>query len=359
MSDAALMLAPGSVRCVRAVWIGGVALVQRQRDSVQQRDRRPRAWAAAAGPRARRRRRGSSRGSCPSRSPNPARRRRWRRAGRRPCGGACRRPDRATRSRRRTRRGTAGGRERLAGRRAVAVEPAGDPPDLGEEVGRRLELERQAVAPLELALGRPDRAEVGDGRGHDQGIEAGRAVGRVRRCAAAPRGDRPSTRPGRTSALAGRPTSTFAAMSVTRAPRSRAASAIATPILPVERLPMNRTGSIGSRVPPAVTTMWRPARSASRAGADERAGARRDRRPGSGARAIAATTASTIRGSSASRPTPDWPGGERPGLGLDDRVAEVVAQAGHVARWSPGASTCRRPSPARRRPGRGSPGRWR
>ena len=44
-------------------------------------------------------------------------------------------------------------------------------------------------------------------------------------------------------------------MTVTRAPRSSAASAIATPIRPVERLPMKRTGSIASRVPPAVTTM--------------------------------------------------------------------------------------------------------
>ena len=49
--------------------------------------------------------------------------------------------------------------------------------------------------------------------------------------------------------------------SVTAAPRSRAASAIANPIFPEDRLPMNRTGSIGSCVPPALTTMRRPARS--------------------------------------------------------------------------------------------------
>ena len=36
---------------------------------------------------------------------------------------------------------------------------------------------------------------------------------------------------------------------------------------------MNRTGSIASRVPPAVTTMWRPSRSAStRRGHDRRTG---------------------------------------------------------------------------------------
>ena len=40
-----------------------------------------------------------------------------------------------------------------------------------------------------------------------------------------------------------------------RAPRSSAASTTATPILPVDRLPMKRTGSIGSAVPPAVTMM--------------------------------------------------------------------------------------------------------
>ena len=40
---------------------------------------------------------------------------------------------------------------------------------------------------------------------------------------------------------------------------------------------MNRTGSIASRVPPAVTTTWRPARSASRGGPDERRPRRRVR----------------------------------------------------------------------------------
>ena len=45
--------------------------------------------------------------------------------------------------------------------------------------------------------------------------------------------------------------------SLTRA----AASASAIPIRPLERLPMKRTVSIGSRVPPAVTRMRSPARS--------------------------------------------------------------------------------------------------
>ena len=49
------------------------------------------------------------------------------------------------------------------------------------------------------------------------------------------------------AASSGSGTSRLAAMSVTRAPRSSAASATATPIFPVERFPMKRTGSMGSR----------------------------------------------------------------------------------------------------------------
>ena len=52
---------------------------------------------------------------------------------------------------------------------------------------------------------------------------------------------------------------TFAAISVTSAPRRAAAAASAIPIRPLERLPMKRTASIGSRVPPAVTRTRRPA----------------------------------------------------------------------------------------------------
>ena len=174
----------------------------------------------------------------------------------------------------------------------------------------------------ELGLGRGDRPEVGHGRGHDQRVEAGgRPAGPwVRRRSAARRSavelDPDDRRP-----PAAASTSTLAATTVTRAPRSSAASAMAAPIRPVERLPMKRTGSIASRVPPAVTTTWRPARSASRAGPT-----RGGRAAGSGARtgrsATAATTASTIAPSSASRPTPSWPDASGPDAGLDDRVAE-------------------------------------
>ena len=47
----------------------------------------------------------------------------------------------------------------------------------------------------------------------------------------------------------------------TRAPRLRAASASAKPILPDERFEMKRTGSIGSRVAPVVIRMRSPVRS--------------------------------------------------------------------------------------------------
>ena len=49
-----------------------------------------------------------------------------------------------------------------------------------------------------------------------------------------------------------------AATRVTSAPRAAATSAKAAPCFPDERLPRNRTGSSGSRVPPAVTTTRRP-----------------------------------------------------------------------------------------------------
>ena len=85
------------------------------------------------------------------------------------------------------------------------------------------------------------------------------------------------------------------AIRVTDAPRSRAASAMAAPIFPDDRLPMNRTGSSGSRVPPALTTTWRPSRSPERT----------NRR----------SIASTIVGGSASRPMPVSPEASSPTSG--------------------------------------------
>ena len=61
-----------------------------------------------------------------------------------------------------------------------------------------------------------------------------------------------------TRSIAADEVSVVVVTSVTDAPRSTAASAMAWPCLPDERLPMKRTGSIGSRVPPAVTSTCRP-----------------------------------------------------------------------------------------------------
>ena len=60
------------------------------------------------------------------------------------------------------------------------------------------------------------------------------------------------------TAVAGSGSVTFAAISVTSAPRRAASSASASPIRPEERLPTKRTESIGSRVPPAVTSTRMP-----------------------------------------------------------------------------------------------------
>ena len=145
-----------------------------------------------------------------------------------------------------------------------------------------------------------------------------------------------------------------AATSVTRAPRSSAAATIATPIRPVERLPMNRTGSIASRVPPAVTTMCRPSRSASRAGVDERragGGVRRPDRPVGHGR---------DHGVHDPRPRPGGPRRTAPTRAGRRRARRSRSRSRRPAarRWpvSRDASTCRRPSPGRRRPAPTTPG---
>ena len=126
--------------------------------------------------------------------------------------------------------------ERARGRRSVGSSSSGH----GSLVLRALALER---------LGRP---VVGDGGGHDDdvGVRRGRAP-RARR--------RPRSASRRRSTPAGAGTARLAASSVTSAPRRRASSASATPMRPDERLPMKRTASSGSRVPPAVTSTRLPA----------------------------------------------------------------------------------------------------
>ena len=65
-----------------------------------------------------------------------------------------------------------------------------------------------------------------------------------------------------TRAPAGSGSSTFAATTVTSAPRSAAERASAYPCLPVDQFPRKRTGSSSSRVPPAEITTRLPSREA-------------------------------------------------------------------------------------------------
>ena len=128
------------------------------------------------------------------------------------------------------------------------------------------------------------------------------------------------------------------AIRVTLAPRSRAASAMATPILPLLRLPMKRTGSSGSRVPPALTTTCSPSRSP--------------------ARAKRRSTASTMLDGSARRPTPVRPDASAPTSGSTMQCPKPrsVSTLRWVAGWvhMPGVHG-RRHAP----PGRGWRRRWR
>jgi hypothetical protein len=89
-----------------------------------------------------------------------------------------------------------------------------------------------------------------------------------------------------------RGSATLAATTVTAAPSAAASLASANPIRPEERLPTKRTASIGSRVPPAVTTTRRPTRSGSGAGA---------------AGSVSASIASSSALGSGSRPAPCSP----------------------------------------------------
>ena len=134
---------------------------------------------------------------------------------------------------------------------------------------------------------------------------------------------------------AGSGTSTLAAISVTRAPRSSAASAIATPILPVERLPMNRTG---------IDRLARAARgdddvAAREVGVAGRLDERRaGGRVGGADRAVADRRDDRVDDRGELRQPPDarLPRRERPALGLDDRVAEASrsrATFARVAGW--------------------------
>ena len=147
-----------------------------------------------------------------------------------------------------------------------------------------------ALGLLELRRGGDLGPEVGDGGGHDDRVRLARRLdGRVAHLLG--RLDPDDRGPsgggdGRGSDDQG-----------TSAPRANASSATASP-LPVERLPRNRTGSIGSCVGPAVTTTRRPARSrpsVSRSSAAARISSGSAMRPGPRRRARADRRRAGIR----------------------------------------------------------------
>ncbi len=142
--------------------------------------------------------------------------------------------------------------ERLPGRRRAA--------NVREHVWGRFELQTQmlAVGLLELAVRGLGGAEVSDGGGHQQHVASGKLP--LARLARAGRPWRPLAR----RRPRGGAATTLAAITVTSAPRARAAWASASPMRPEEPLPMKRTLSIGSRVPPAVTSTRSPPPRASR-----------------------------------------------------------------------------------------------
>ena len=133
---------------------------------------------------------------------------------------------------------------------------------------------------------------------------------------------------------AGSGSDTLAATRVTSAPRATAARARATPCRPDDRLPRKRTGSSGSRVPPADTTTVRPARSRRRGRGPGRPGRTRRSRPARAAGPCRCRRRSAgrrparspaRRAAAASRRWPGWrraptsrcawPGRRRPGSG--------------------------------------------
>jgi len=124
-----------------------------------------------------------------------------------------------------------------------------------------------------------------------------------------------------------------AAMKRTRAPASRAARARAAPCLPDERLPRKRTGSRGSRVPPAVMVTVLPL---SGPGADSGS---------AGRRFTAAMAAAKMSSGSGRRPAPESLPVRRPMPGSITRVPRLrkvwtlarVAGCAHISVCMAGA----------------------
>ena len=251
--------------------------------------------------------------------------------------------------------------QRLPGRVAEAVEPASDPADLGQEIRGRLELEAQALAAGELALGRVRRREVGDGGRHHERIEAGRRPsppGRRTGPRGAPRAARRSSRPGRRSrgppgsgtldvggdeghhrpAIEGRLGDRHA---------HPAARAVADEAHRVDGLPRPAGGDddVAARQIGLARRARRPAAAARGRGLAYRRAARPRPRP-------------RRRCAAARRAGPRRTGPRRAGRARARRPrSRRRPGAGRRSIGWPGGSTCRRPSPARRPPAPTSQGR--
>ena len=144
----------------------------------------------------------------------------------------------------------------------LVLAAAGEPePARMSSVGSRLELE--AAASLARDLAGSARRRRGSRRARRP--SAARGSGELARDGARRARAVVSTSI-RRDAGAARAATTLAAIRVTSAPRRAAAAARARPMRPLERLPMKRTGSIGSRVPPAVTRTRSPSQGRRAAG---------------------------------------------------------------------------------------------
>ena len=194
-------------------------------------------------------------------------------------------------------------------------------PIAASDVGGRLELERPGALAGALRVERLDRAVVGDRSRHQD------HVGRRRHGAAPHARGRPRSRP-RPPRRAGDERSRSPGAASTLAPRRAASSASAAPIRPELRLPRKRTGSSGSRVPPAVTRI---------AAAVERARTR-----------AAPPITAAIAAGSLIRPMPALALGERALLGPDEHEP-ALAQRRDVRAGRRVRPTSARSSPARRR----------
>ncbi len=144
-----------------------------------------------------------------------------------------------------------------------------------------------AVALLELLFGDIDGGEVGHRCRHDHDI-ATRCNRHHLTVHFSRSGDGSYLHRGETPGIPSDASITAAVTRTTSAPRMAARPASACPCLPEERFPMNRTGSMGSRVPPAVTNTFIPCRSPEepRTATAARRGSRRVLRDGRGPRPL-------------------------------------------------------------------------